>query len=191
MNDYSTYYKINNEFIVEVAIDECPLNPREGVDNDWLEGWHLVCAEHLRYNLPCEKHPHMSYKDMRESDEYQTVPLSFLDHSGTCLMIGSVNDWDTCECGYAWRKKFDDNERGDSLGLKWLRGVLDEYNNWANGNVFGCTMMDFEGNVTDSLWGLIEDCAEDALKRYLEEYAGIIPDEATIEEVKPKYKVCF
>ncbi len=133
-----SYYRSGN-YVVEISYDECAENPREwGRDET---DWHLVCAEHRRYNLPHETHETLSSKEMSENPDYEVRPLSFIDHSGVALVEGVRDGWDVCPCGYAWRKRGEyDVELSD---------VLDMWNTWANGGVMTATLYDLDGNILE------------------------------------------
>lgn len=180
-----SYYR-SGSYVVEISYDECAESPR-----DWGQDetdWHLVCAEHRRYNLPHETHETLSSKELSESPDYEVRPLSFFDHSSIGLIEGVYDGWDVCHCGYAWRKR-----SGWSSGWNVeLSDVLDVWNTWANGGVMTATLYDLDGNILDSLGGLYEDSERDALAFLMCGYfdaPGFDPDTAT--EVQPHYTISF
>lgn len=177
-----SYYRSGN-YVVEIRYDECAENPREWGQDE--TDWHLVCAEHRRYNLPHEEHDTLSGKELCESPDYEVRPLSFFDHSGVALVEGVRDGWDVCFCGYAWRKR-----GGYDVELS---DVLDIWNTWANGEVMTATLYDLDGNILDSLGGLYANSERDALNMFVFGcYGGLDdfdPDTAT--EVQPHYTISF
>lgn len=176
-----TYYR-SGSYVVGIDYDEFSENPR-----DWGQDecdWHLVCAEHRRYDLPHETHETMSAKELSESPDYDVIPLSFGDHSYIWLEAGVHEGWDITPCGYAWRKR-------GGYDVK-LSDVLDEWNLWANGGVKTATLYDLDGNMLDCLGGIYEDAEGDALT-YVVEYHFDAPgfDPATAETVDPTYTMSF
>lgn len=175
------YYKSGN-FIVGIDYDDCAENPRDwGVDEF---DWHLVCAKHLRYDLPHEFNESLSYDELVKSSDYDVVPLSFFDHSGVSLMQGARNGWDVCPCGYAWRKRggYDSD----------LQGVLDTWNLWANGEVKTATLYDLNGNVIDNIGGLYNDNETDALNYVIDNFFDAPGfDVDSVEIVTPTYTMSF
>lgn len=181
--DKMSYYR-SGDYVVEISYDECAENPREWGQDE--TDWHLVCAEHRRYNLPHETHETLSSKELSENPDYDVRPLSFFDHSNIALVEGVRDGWDVCFCGYAWRKRGEyDVELSD---------VLDVWNTWANGGVMTATLYDLDGNILDSIGGLYEDSERDAMAYVIQgfwrSYApGFDPDNAT--EIQPCYTISF
>lgn len=177
-----SYYRSGN-YVVEISYDEWADNPREWGQNE--TDWHLVCAEHSRYDLPHETHETLSSKEMSESPDYEVRPLSFFDHSGVALVEGVREGWDVCFCGYAWRKR-------DGRDVK-LSDVLDTWNTWANGGVMTATLYDLDGNMLDCLGGLYEDSERDAMAYVVRNGYFYAPDfdPDTATEVEPHYTMSF
>ena len=177
-----SYYR-SGSYVVEISYDECAENPR-----DWgqdVTDWHLVCAEHSRYNLPHETHETLSSKEMSENPDYEVRPLSFFDHSKVGLVDSVLDGWDATCCGYAWRKR-----GGYDVELS---DVLDTWNTWANGEVMTATCYDLDGNILDSIGGLYADSERDALDMFVFDYYDGLddfdPDTAT--KVEPYYTMSF
>jgi hypothetical protein len=151
-------------------------------DNDNL-GF-FVCREHRRYSLPQEINGFKfeDFDSIEEAIDYlkenhgaiHIYPVWMYDHSGVSYSMGKYSwpfnemsgrdypfncPWDSSLCGLI----FTTEERMDYLGIaerdpitikKWLNGEIDEYSDWASGDVYYYTI-DCPDGEGDGCAGLI------------------------------------
>lgn len=95
---------------------------------------------------------------------YLVEPISKYEHGGVSYSVGVSQGWDSGVVGLAMVNIEDiKKEYGASVLSKALKekihaildGELDTYNLWANGYVYTVSLMDFDGNVVESLGGMI------------------------------------
>lgn len=111
---------------------------------------------------------------------YLIVPISKYEHSGVSYSAGIQQGWDSGVVGLAMVNINDvKKEYGASVLSKGLKekiyGILDDelelYNLWANGEVYTVSLVDFDGNIVDSLGSMIGHESEEAMiKEYLDYY---------------------
>jgi hypothetical protein len=104
-----------------------------------------------------------SLADMRKEyhdNGFSIVPIFAYIHSGIALSLGSFScPWDSGVFGFL---VFKNGEFGENnIGLK---GFVESWSNWLNGEVYGYQVQDDKGEVLDSCWGFIgyEHCEEAA-----------------------------
>lgn len=95
---------------------------------------------------------------------YLVEPISKYEHGQVVFSAGVSQGWDSGVVGLAM-VNIDDikKEYGASVLSKGLKekihsildSELDTYNSWANGYVYTVSLMDFDGNVVESLGGMI------------------------------------
>jgi len=148
-------------------------------DNDNLGIF--VCRTHNRYDLPQEIKG-FKFEDFDSIDEaidylkenhgaIHIYPVWMYDHSGVSYSMGESNpytcQWDSSLCGVI----FTTEERMDYLGIaerdsetikKWLNGEIDEYSDWASGDVYYYTIdcPDGDGEGCGGLIGYKYACEE-------------------------------
>lgn len=93
------------------------------------------------------------------------LPVSMYEHSGVSYSIGFAgNAWDTGDAGiiFATRELLDETQgKGETPSnddlAEWLKGEVEEYSRWANGEVYGYVIKDVNGDDVESCWGFIGD----------------------------------
>ena len=153
-----------SEQTLNVYFDEDAESPRE-----WSNISHMVCF-HGRYNLG-DNHDYKSgdfssWDDLEErliEDEgaYIIRPLSLYDHSGITIFIGEPNDrWDSGRVGFVYvTKETIEHEYGsitpeiEKLVEEVIESEVKLYDQYLQGDVYGYTIEDADGEEIDSCWG--------------------------------------
>lgn len=149
-------------FTIEIHIDQdCP-SPRK---NDNLG---TIIAWHRNYNLSDDDAPkHLDPSDFDPSQYAVCLPVYMMDHGNVSLSTGSYGDpWDSGQVGwiYVTREKM----LSDALAkratkkvianaVSVLKSEIEEYGMYVNGECYGYTVKDADGNELDSCWGFIGD----------------------------------
>ena len=113
---------------------------------------------------------------------YLVEPISKYEHSGVSYSVGVSQGWDSGVVGLAMVNINDVKKEYEtavlSKGLKEkIHGILDSeldtYNSWANGYVYTISLMDSEGDIVDSLGGMIGyDTEKDMIQEYVDNYTN-------------------
>lgn len=103
----------------------------------------------------------------RPTGEWEAFPLYLYDHSGTCYQVAQEGQgnpflckWDSGRVGTLFVKRSDVGPDGT---FKAAQAACRDYTSWANGEIYGYTVTDSEGNSLDSCWGFIGDSDGDVL----------------------------
>lgn len=156
----------NDKFVLKVEQDECGESPRE-----WDNLGTMVCS-HRRYNLGDEQVSNTeNYNGWDEllKGEYGSekdiiaLPLYLYDHSGiTMNTTGFSCPWDSGQVGWIYvdkekvRKEFNVKRISKKLRQRVeqiLVGEVNTYDQYLQGDVYGFTLEDKDGNHIDSCWG--------------------------------------
>ena len=111
---------------------------------------------------------------------YLVEPISKFEHGEVFYQSGVLESWDSGVVGLAMvdindiKKEYEATVLSKGLKEK-IYGILDSeldtYNSWANGYVYTVSLMDFEGNVVDSLGGMIGyENEKDMVKEFVDNY---------------------
>src|SRR5699024_8327991 len=97
---------------------------------------------------------------------YLVEPISKYEHGQVSYSVGVSQGWDSGVVGVAMvnideiKKEYETTVLSKGLKEK-IYGILDSeldtYNLWANGYVYTVALIDFDGNVVDSLGGVYEN----------------------------------
>jgi len=127
---------------------------------------------------------------------YLVEPISKFEHGQVSYSVGVSQGWDVGVVGLAMVNINDiKKEYGSSVlskGLKEkiysvLNGELDTYNLWANGEVYSVSLVDFEDNYLDSLWGMLGyDSEENMVKEYINYYTNYNFEDFKLKELVEK-----
>ena len=111
---------------------------------------------------------------------YLVEPISKFEHGQVVFSAGVSQGWDSGVVGLAMVNINDvKKEYGASVLSKGLKekihaildSELDTYNLWANGYVYTVALIDFDGNVVDSLGGMIGyESEEKMIQEYINYY---------------------
>lgn len=182
MNELKEYkgYKIK----IEQDIDS--MNPRTEFDNLGT----LVCF-HRRYDLGDRNHGWHSSEDFlrwlneqeaqprfKKGHKIVALPVYMYEHSGITLNTTGFNcPWDSGQVGVIYvtadkiKKEFGWKQltpkRVEKI-KKLLRDEIKTYDQFVTGDVYGCEVLNPEGEFIDSCWGFY---GSDPAKSGLEEFA--------------------
>lgn len=153
---------------VKIYYDEDAESPASWDNTDCF-----LCADYRYLNVNSES---ISAEDCRNAIEetnrwflngFYIFPVSIYDHSGICIQLGTSRGWDYSN-GYAFicvkRRK----------GWSWLKSqaekiaqsVVDEWNTYLMGDVYGFVAEDEDESELDSCWGFYGDEGlEDAIQQ--------------------------
>lgn len=111
---------------------------------------------------------------------YLVEPISKFEHGQVSYSAGVSQGWDAGVVGLAMvniddiKKEYETTVLSKGLKEKIhaiLDSELDTYNSWANGYVYTVSLLDFDGNVVDSLGGMIGyDTEKDMIQEYINYY---------------------
>lgn len=99
----------------------------------------------------------------KESGELIISTISYYDHSGLTVWIGSPNNcWDSGWCGWIYQTKKDTIEQNGGTEENWrevawknMEAEMDEYDNFIRGECFGWMAFDESDNHIGSCWGFV------------------------------------
>jgi hypothetical protein len=93
-------------------------------------------------------------RDGEYRKDYHVLPLQAYIHSGVCLSLGQFHDpWDSGQIGYVLVQK----RAGFRNIQAAAQSLVDEWNSWLSGEVYGFIVEDSDGEHIDSCWGFIGD----------------------------------
>jgi hypothetical protein len=177
---------------------------------DWDNLGTMICF-HSRYNLG-DEHSY-SIDDYSSWDEMEKgiikeegrgtviLPLYLYDHSGISMSVGSFGcKWDSGQVGFIMVNKSTIlKEFGGKIVTKKLRkkvegilkGEVETYTDYLEGNVYGFQIVDEEGDSVDSCFGFYgRDFTNNGMLDYInEELLGISREEVVslLKEVEVEY----
>ena len=161
-----------NGMTIKVYYDEDAESPA-----GWDTPDAFLCSDYRSLNVNSEC---LSAEDCREAIEdgkwflngFYIFPVCIYDHSGICIHLGESRGWDYSNgyafiCvkrmkGWSWQK---------SKAEKIADGVVDEWNMYLEGEVYGFVAEDEDGNELDSCWGFYGD---EGLKDAIDQAEGAI-----------------
>lgn len=126
---------------------------------------------------------------------YLVEPISKYEHGQVVFSAGVSQGWDYGVVGLAMvniddiKKEYETTVLSKGLKEKIhaiLVDELDTYNSWANGYVYTVALMDFDGDIVDSLGGMIGyDTEEDMIKEFIDYYTNYNFDDFELKELNP------
>lgn len=150
---------------------------------------------HRRYCSP-DTPPHSDHEQARRianAGDNICIPVWMYDHSGTCYRAAETNPfhcpWDSGLFGFIYCTRADARKALGKSRLmasdvetvkEILRGEVETYSAWANGEVYGWEVLDPQGEQVDSCWGYIGE-TEYPMQEAIESaawHAGVTSKEA-------------
>lgn len=162
-------------FTINIEYDSDPINPR----TEWDNFGTMVCF-HRRYELG-DKHKMTLEQaiDFETRDDIITLPLYLMDHGGIMLKASDFGDslqarFDSGKVGFIYVEKDKALKEFGNVedAIKCLKGEVETYNQFLNGQVYGyvitkpkqCdTCKHIEHEEIESCWGFYGD-EENALQ---------------------------
>lgn len=148
--------------IVKLYQDIDPPNPCLDYDDPAV----MVCW-HRRYTLGHKEKQWaqhwpspLEFMEWAKRTKAVVLPLYLLDHSGLAMSTGSFNDpWDSGQVGFIYWDKMQSKKCGcvgfrKDRKIKAMKAQVETYNQYLQGDVYGYTVENSEGEQLDSLWGL-------------------------------------
>lgn len=138
-----------NRYAIEIMDDLYPTNPREDYDHAWT----------LALTQWGDKRPvSVEEKDMVRRKGWLCVPIYAYVHSGVAFSVGGFGDpWDSGCCGYAYAKLSEwgrrNTEERRTRALHCLKGELEEYQAYCNGDVYLLHVVDLTDEEDDEYLG--------------------------------------
>lgn len=129
------------------------------------EGVRIVVL-HRRYRDPSSKSCGETADEVtawaeENSQEWFSMPLWLLDHSGVAYAAGHSNPfsdpWDSGRVGIVAIKRAEfgsGSEPAEKLE-EYAKGIADAYGEWANGECYGYVIEGSDGSEIDSSWGYV------------------------------------
>jgi len=168
MSRENVYEKFEVEYLtVKIVNDESPSNPRDDHSGSLFFGWHkrYLCGDDpTKHGMPNAHHLREVFPDgwdeIRAHIEEHfkprcILPVFMYDHGGVAYSTGSFGcSWDSGQIGFIFTHGPDDDWEDPEAALKAL---VEEYSEWASGNVWGYVVENSEGDVESSCWGFIGD----------------------------------
>lgn len=180
---------------VRICQDDDPLDPRL----EWDHLGVMVCF-HKRYLLGDKDHGYREadydswdevYKAiLAEEDPLVVYPLYLFDHSGITISIGKERfqmadsaGWDWGQVGFIFARKKDVRKEYNKKRISpkmreqvcaQLRAEVQEYDQYLTGDVYGVEVIDRDGEVLDSVWGVFgleyaRECGNEQAEYYADE----------------------
>lgn len=124
---------------------------------------------------------------------YLIEPISKYEHGQVVFSAGVSQGWDSGVVGLAMvniddiKKEYETTVLSKGLKEK-IHGILDSeldtYNSWANGYVYTISLLDFDGDIVDSLGGMIGyESEEKMIQEYINYYTNYNFEDFKLKEL--------
>lgn len=195
MNDAIETLEVSS-FSIGIFCDPDPQNPRE----DWDHQSTLVIM-HRNLAIEEDKGEVRNHFDGSWQNAYQRIgdcqggmlilPVFLLDHSGITISTTDFRDsWDSGQSGFIWQTEAQIREQflieaGRDITVdefeharNCLKGEIEEYNQYVNGEIFGYVLSSVGGKELESCWGFygLDCCKREAIAAA----NAFIPDPAVV-----------
>lgn len=171
---------INETSRVIIEQDDYPFNPRKEYDNlGTLAAWH---GRYGLSDIETDKLDMKYYLKELKANKDIFYPVYMLDHSGLSLSVTPFNcPWDSGLLGFisVSKERIAKEQLTPHQARKLLRGELETFNHYLNGNVWSFAIETWNPNpdcgweVTDSCGGFIGDLKENGILDHLPEEARL------------------
>lgn len=125
---------------------------------------------------------------------YLVEPISKYEHGQVVFSAGVSQGWDSGVVGLAMvniddiKKEYETTVLSKGLKEKIhdiLDSELDTYNSWANGYVYTVSLLDFDGDIVDSLGGMIGyESEKDMIQEYVDNYTNYNFEDFELKELQ-------
>lgn len=160
--------KTTAKLTIKIVQDEYPLSPSEdGDENLFLVYEHRSFSVDRKHFNPREIYEKISSTKKVEYADFFVFTVFAYIHSGVALSLSRegypFNDqWDVSSTGFilASKKEFKKREKA----YKAAEGLIEYWNNYLSGNVYGYEIVNEEGEVYESCYGYFGDEDESGVK---------------------------
>ena len=153
---------------IEIKQDESAENPRE-----WQNTMSTFYGVKGRYLIGGKQDLEYQYRDSLEEhiDEFRHqghVIVEFSTDAGECFAVIDLDDV---------KKEYGDKSvKSRNKAKKYAEAEIEEFQAWANGEVYGYIIKDLDGKTLDSCWGFYgrkycQEAAEEAAKYHEKDLA--------------------
>lgn len=155
---------------MEIYREQHPIDPREHDNLTTME------CSHKKYTLgdkqfDSDKHSGWAEVKSKIKEQHNVVaikPLYLLDHSGLRISTSKMNNpWDSGQVGYAYITESNldfmgikEEDRTQENYRKWIKGEVEQYDDYLRGNVWRYKFYNSEGHQADSCGGFYGDSTE-------------------------------
>ena len=131
------------------------------------------------------------------------APINRFEHGNIIYSVGTGSGWDYGVVGIAIvsyediKKEYlsENTKMNKSLkdkAFKELNGELKLYTEWANGNIYCLSLVDFNGDIIDSLGGMFGyDNDDDMIKYYINSYTNYNFEDFELKEIKKNMSISY
>ena len=176
------------KFNLVINTDDDPTNPRDYEHDD------IFVAFHNKYDIGDKGHGYKtsdfnSWKELQDKIEKDypgciILPVHMIDHSGIALstkpFASDPSGWDSGQVGFIFLP-------ADKLcgcdPEKFLQDVIETYNQFVQGQVYGFELKDKDNELTDSCYGFY--AADDVIEMILDTVELTDDDKQKIIDVFP------
>lgn len=146
----------------KVVQDEDGGEPPDG-NNDYCK----IAILHRRYKNPCKgllDTPDEVAAFAKQNPGWHEFPLYLYDHSGTVYRVSQGGNpftcpWDSGRVGslFVNKKEAGGYRKKGAAALRFqsAQSIIQEYTDWANGNIWGYVIYSDDDDHLDSCWGFI------------------------------------
>lgn len=159
-------------YTLKILHDQDATSPRENENLGTLATWHrgYTLGDIQPTESPLEYQAALP-------DNSLIVPVYMIDHSGVALSVRDFGDpWDSGQVGIYHVSSEQiiaefgsDTPETRAKAFDIIKGEIEEYSDYVNGNCWGFDVEDAEGNSVESCWGFIgSDVTENGLANQLD-----------------------
>lgn len=158
---------------IEIYYDEDAESPAS-----WGDSNAFLCSDYRDLRVNSESISAADCRDAIEADRwtlngFHIFPVRIYDHSGIALGLGVMHGWDFSNGRAFVCVKHNDASSAERIA----KGVVETWNMYLSGHVYGFKAKDENGELLDSCWGFYGDSgieqaiseAKSAIDRVLEE----------------------
>lgn len=142
-------------YIIKIEHDDDVDSP-----NDWGNTDLFLTACHSQFDVRVDGFNHPSIDMKKVNRKYHVFPLIAYIHSGVALSLSSEGypfncPWDAGQVGYVFAEKKSWKDKGKAKEA--AQSLLETWNEYLSGSVWGFIIEDEDGEHIDSCWGFYGD----------------------------------